>query len=198
MLSININKLRNEVEEREKRKTKVYDKILNLCYQRILNNNKQTDDYACTYIIPNVVFGLPLYDVDECIKFVIDKLIDKGFEVYFAFPTTLHISWKPIDKTKTIEAPKYRDNSRLAIQNNQNYQQNQQSYSNQKQNNSRQNNNQQSYSNQQHQQHQIDNSEYVNKPKQYKSVDEYTQSKNIIYNPDDLEIFQSKLDNLFG
>ena len=192
MLSININKLRNEVEEREKRKTKVYDKILNLCYQRILNNNKQTDDYACTYIIPNVVFGLPLYDVDECIKFVIDKLIDKGFEVYFAFPTTLHISWKPIDKTKTIEAPKYRDNSRLALQHNQN---NQQSYSNQKQNNNSRQYNQQ---HQQHQQHQLDNSEYVNKPKQYKSVDEYTQSKSIIYNPDDLEIFQSKLDNLFG
>jgi len=80
MFNININKLRSEVEEREQRKIKIYEKVLNLCYQKILNTNKQYDDYTCTYIVPNVVFGLPLYNFDECVQFIMNKLIEKGFQ----------------------------------------------------------------------------------------------------------------------
>ena len=62
MLSININKLRSEVEDRENNKIKIFEKILDMCYQKILNTNKQYNDYSCTFVVPNVVFGLPLYN----------------------------------------------------------------------------------------------------------------------------------------
>ena len=113
MLSININKLRGEVELREQRKIKIYEKILDLCYQRILNSNKKNDDYSCTYIVPNVVFGLPLYDVNECVNYIMNKLIEKEFNIVYAFPTTIHISWKPVDKNNNkSDSNKYENHKR--------------------------------------------------------------------------------------
>lgn len=171
MFSININKLRSEVEEREKRKQIIYEKVLNLCYQRILNNNKQNDDYTCTYIVPTVIFGLPLYNVDDCVAFIMNKLIEKGFDIVFAVPTTIHISWKPVDKNQN------NNHNHNYIQNNK--------------------------------PKQITNSQYKNidyKPKtnlqiqskNYKPVDDYSQTHSLIYDTDDINLFQSKLDNIFN
>ena len=48
-----------------------------------------------------------------CVKFIMDKLIEKGFEIYFALPTTIHISWRP-------EPTQYNNNTtRYLEQNNQ-------------------------------------------------------------------------------
>ena len=80
MSTINITKLRNEVEVRQGRKYKTYDAVLDKCFQKILLCNKSNDDCICTYNIPPITFGLPLYDLDDCCKYVVDKLIEKGFE----------------------------------------------------------------------------------------------------------------------
>jgi len=184
MLSININKLRNEVEEREKRKTKIYEKILNLCYHKILNNNKQNDDYTCTYTVPPVVFGLPLYNVDECVSFVMNKLIEKGFEIVFAFPTTIHISWKPVDKynNRNTQNIQYIENTQNS-----------------------QNTHYTHYTNKDKQLYisQNKNKDYKSKDnlqiqqKHYKPIDDYSHQKSLIYDADDINLFQNKLDNIF-
>ena len=171
MLSININKLRSEVELREQRKIKIYEKILDLCYQRILNSNKKNDDYSCTYIVPNVVFGLPLYDVNECVSFIMNKLVEKEFNIVYAFPTTIHISWKPVDKINN----KYENNKhkQLSI-----------SSQSQKYIGARGDRG--------------DKGDNIKQTKNYKSIDDYTQTKSLIYDTDDINLFQSKLDNLFN
>ena len=43
MSAININKLRNEVELRQNRKYKTYEKVLDICYQKILICNKNNN-----------------------------------------------------------------------------------------------------------------------------------------------------------
>lgn len=182
MLSININKLRNEVEEREKRKTKIYEKILNLCYNKILNNNKQNDDYTCTYTIPPVVFGLPLYNVDECVSFVMNKLIEKGFEIVFAFPTTIHISWKPADKYNNCKIQNTQNTQYIKyIENIQNINKDKQLYVSQNKNKDYK-----SKDNLQIQQ------------KNYKPIDDYSHQKSLIYDADDINLFQNKIDNIFN
>jgi hypothetical protein len=98
MMTLNISKLRNEVEEREKKKINTFEKVLDMCFKKILHSNQNYSDYYCTFVVPNVVFGLPLYNIVECCGFIIEKLVEKGFEVYLAVPTSLHISWKPKDK----------------------------------------------------------------------------------------------------
>jgi hypothetical protein len=166
MLSININKLRSEVELREQRKIKIYEKILDLCYQRILNSNKKNDDYSCTYIVPNVVFGLPLYDVNECVSFIMNKLVEKEFNIVYAFPTTIHISWKPVDKINN-------KHKQLSLSS-----QSQKYIGDRVDRGDRENN--------------------IKQNKHYKSIDDYTQTKSLIYDTDDINLFQSKLDNLFN
>jgi len=221
MLSLNINKLRSEVEAREQRKTKIYDKILELCNNKILSSNQKNDDYSCTYIVPNVVFGLPLYDVNECVKYIMDKLVDKGFDIYFAFPTTIHISWKPVDKKNTysntylnpqqykrLEAPRQQNQQNQQIQkyngHNNDYTNTTNTTSNDKQltiSNSYRKKIVNSNSNGQGQQHQYQNyqqhSQQQPQKQQYRPIDDYTQSNQTIYDLDDLDIFKNKLDNLF-
>ena len=68
-----------------------------MCFKKILHSNQNYNDYNCVFAVPKFVFGLPLYNIVECCGFLIEKLIAKGFEVYLAIPTTLHISWKPKD-----------------------------------------------------------------------------------------------------
>ena len=107
MLSLNINKLRSEVEDREKKKIKIFENILEICYQKILNANKQYNDYSCTFVVPKFVFGLPLYDLGDCIKFIMEKLVDKGFEVHLILQTHIIISWQHNSEKKAQHIKTY-------------------------------------------------------------------------------------------
>lgn len=175
MLSININKLRNDVELREQKKIKIFENILELCYQRILNSNQKSTECSCTYVVPNVVFGLPLYNVNDCVIFIINKLIEKKFDVVFAFPTTLYISWKPNNYENNNENNNINNNNK-----NKSLDYPKQYYNKQK-------NNLQMQSKQ---------NSLINK-QNYKPINEYKQTKNIIYDQDEISLFQSKLDNIF-
>ena len=177
MLSININKLRSEVELREQKKCKVFDNILELCYQRILNSNQKHDDYSCTYIVPNVVFGLPLYDINDCVSFIINKLIDKGFDVVYTYPTTIHISWKP--KIKNDKYEKNDKNDKYA-------------------NSQSRNNNQLSILNKNNKTNMQSNMQSNTQPNnKYKSINDYKNTENLIYDTNDINLFQSKLNTIF-
>ena len=193
MLSLNINKLRNEVEERENKKYKIFETILEMCYQKILNINKKNNDYNCTFIVPNVVFGLPLYNVGDCVIFIMDKLVEKGFEIYFAAPTTIHISWKPKEEIKNNYYLNTPNNNQLEYYNTLN-QQNQMIIKYNGSNNSNYNDDNNKYNN--------DNYNFQNKKKnqkniQYKPINEYKEVLNTIYDDNDLDLFQNKRDSLF-
>jgi len=204
MLSVNINKLRSDVEEREKKKIKIFENILEMCYQKILNTNKKSDDYSCTFIVPNVVFGLPLYNIGDCITFIMDNLVKKGFEIYFALPTTIHISWQPESYTnKKVNI--YNNN----IMSNSNFNSNQLEYYNSlpllnpqnqlvvKYNGSHNDtsyNKNIKYKNTDHSNNQNQND---NKNTNYRPIDEYKETFNTLYNLNDLEMFQNKVDNIF-
>ena len=94
MSLLNPAKLRSEVEAREARKIKVFEHILNMCYNKIMTTNQQTDDCCCIFTCPSVVFGLPLFNLMDCIRFIMVKLVEKGFEVHLAVPNNIFISWK--------------------------------------------------------------------------------------------------------
>jgi hypothetical protein len=195
MLTLNINKLRNEVEERENKKNKIFETILDLCYQKILNMNKQNNDYNCTFIVPNVVFGLPLYNVGDCVVFIMDKLVEKGFEIYFAPPTTIHISWKPKEQNHNNYL-NIQSNNQLDYYNTLNQQHKLMIKYNSSNNNSNHNNNNNNHNNN-NLNNNIQSKKNNQKNIQYKPIDDYKQLSNSIYDSDDLDLFQNKIDNLF-
>lgn len=94
MSLLNPARLRSEVEARETRKIKVFEHILDLCYHKIMITNQQCDDCCCIFMCPSVVFGMPLFNLMDCIRFIMMKLVEKGFEVHLAIPNNIFISWK--------------------------------------------------------------------------------------------------------
>jgi hypothetical protein len=176
-VNVNINKLRNEVQSRENRKFKTFEKVLEMCYHKILTTNKTSDECCCTFICPQVIFGLPLFNLMECINFIMEKLIEKGFQTHLAFPNHIYISWKPNSEKHTEELKQY------YLQLGAPKQQMQLEYNT---NNSR-------------------TSLFMNNPKdkqkqkQYRPIDDYHSNiTNNNYDTDDIDIFRSKIDELFN
>ena len=201
MLNININKLRSEVEDRENNKIKVYEKILDMCYKKILNTNKQNNDYSCTFIVPNVVFGLPLYNIEDCILFIMNKLVEKGFEIYFALPTSIHIFWRPKDYVNKNQTQNQNQNqnqleyynslqpqNQLMIKYNDIY--NKKNYDkNNNENNENNDYNENTIKTQK-------NINTMNQKKNYRPIETYQTTSHSIYDLDNLDIFQNKVEHL--
>ena len=196
-MSLNINKLRNDVVEREKTKINTFEKVLDICFKKILHSNQNYSDYCCTFDVPKFVFGLPLYNIIECCGFIIEKLIEKGFEVYLAVPTTLHISWKPKEKEKDKDN-NYNNNNKLQIQYDIKKQNNNPNYNpNYNPNNSIDISSNKQIAIKSRNGIQYDIKNQNNNNSQYRSIDDYKQNTTNIYDSNDLDLFRNKLDNLF-
>lgn len=95
---LDINKLHKEIEKREERKYRVYQKILNKVHIRIITVNKKSNDCYCFFVIPTVIFGVPIYNVENCVIYIMKDLTSRGFQVEYTHPNLLYINWseKPI------------------------------------------------------------------------------------------------------
>lgn len=192
-VALNLEKLRSEVIAREDKKYQTFDKLLNMCYNKIININKSSTDLSCSFIVPRMVFGLPLFDINECIKYIMTKLLEKGFEVHLAIPNKLLISWRPDSETQAtycrelyqLESGNGINNrGQLAIGYNPGTTTSQSRYSGNSGNTR-------------------DLKLFSAKPdknnqKKYKPIEEYHQSQNMpsIYEPDDISLFRNKIDEL--
>jgi hypothetical protein len=105
---ININNLHNEIDKRERRKKVVYREVFIKCCARVMTVNEKSNDCFCLFAVPTVIFGIPLYNMTDCIIYVMQELINRSFKVQYMHPNLLYINW--------IEKPKKTDSS---ISNNQ-------------------------------------------------------------------------------
>ena len=48
---------------------------------------------CCFFEVPEFVIGYPLYNINECVNYIHDKLTSNGFLVKYYFPNILYISW---------------------------------------------------------------------------------------------------------
>ena len=92
---LNISSLLKKKRLREQKRRQIYNKIIEKSHLRIKSAalNEHTE---CDFIIPKIIMGFPLYNVEECEKFVIKKLTENGFKVEkFNHPeqNSLKISW---------------------------------------------------------------------------------------------------------
>lgn len=53
----------------------------------------------CFYEVPAMVFGMPLYDLQECVEYIAASLRGAGFLVQLipSHPGIIYISWSPTD-----------------------------------------------------------------------------------------------------
>jgi len=90
---------RDIIAKQARQQTKRYEsfeQVVSRCFKTI---NKSIDvlrnNHHCLFEVPEFIIGYPLYDLNECIEYVVRKLNTAGFYVRYFFPRILYISWGP-------------------------------------------------------------------------------------------------------
>lgn len=104
---LNINSLHDEILEREAKKELIYEEVLTKVVDKIKFTNKKSSDCFLIYSCPNYIYGVPRYDLQPCLAYIMKKLTDKYFRVTYHAPNILFISWQHLP-------PKSSSNNHLA------------------------------------------------------------------------------------
>ncbi len=94
---ISLSELYDMKKKKETNRTKCFDYIIELCHRRI-RNIASYGGMNCFYEIPGLLIGYPLYNLEECTTYVIEKLRTSGFLVQLLPPphvSVVYISWDP-------------------------------------------------------------------------------------------------------
>lgn len=94
---INLNDLYSIQKKKSQNRTKCFDKMLELCHNRIKMVASHTGQNTF-YEVPGFMIGYPLYNLDEALTYVIDALRKNGFLVQILPEPhigVLYISWDP-------------------------------------------------------------------------------------------------------
>lgn len=92
---IDLDQLYERRTKDELKKFETYNKILDRIHKRIktISRKKNADQYIF-YNIPEFIFGVPRYDLTDCVHFVASQLQENGFVINITYPNLLFISWQ--------------------------------------------------------------------------------------------------------
>jgi hypothetical protein len=91
---INIDELYEKNQRRDLKQVSIFNKLLNRIHKRINTTAKtKTSEKHIWFLVPEYIFGEPVYDKSECIAYLVTKLEDNGFHIRYMHPNTLFISW---------------------------------------------------------------------------------------------------------
>jgi len=91
---ISIDELYEKNHQRDLKQLSVFNKILARVHKRIkVTARNKTREKHVWFIVPDFLFGEPVYDCSDCIAYIVSKLADNGFRVKYVHPNTLFISW---------------------------------------------------------------------------------------------------------
>ena len=94
-LKINLDDLYEKKKLHDLITLSIYNKLLARIHNKInITSRQHTSNQYCWYLIPEMMIGVPRYDHGACIAFCIDKLKDNGFMIRYTHPNLLLISWK--------------------------------------------------------------------------------------------------------
>ena len=99
MSQLRISDLYKEINNKKIKKLETFDSILKKCHNRIMYNSKLERTY-CFFSIPEFIFGVPLYDINDLTKYIINSLVSNGFKVKYFDPNVIFITWN--DKSYEI------------------------------------------------------------------------------------------------
>ena len=92
---INIDDLYENQQKRDLKQVAIFNKILNRINHRItLTARNKRNDKHIWFVVPEYIFGEPVYDKAECIAYVVAKLELNKFHIRYVHPNTLFVSWE--------------------------------------------------------------------------------------------------------
>lgn len=109
---LSVHEINRFMENKKRDKMVTYEKVYEKCQAQILKYAKN-EKYRCFFDVPEFILGLPVYNINSVIIYVIEKLKQSGFLVKYYFPKHLYITWdleeisgkKPQFGRKSIIAP---------------------------------------------------------------------------------------------
>lgn len=91
---INLDDLYEKRKQENLETLRLYNRILQKVHDRIKVVSRQRNaDQICWYVVPEVILGVPRYDHDECVHYIMDKLQANGFRVQYTHPNLLFVCW---------------------------------------------------------------------------------------------------------
>ena len=164
MSLIDISELHKKTRDQREKKIKIYEEVLKKCHHRIKLVSKLTPmNQWCFYLIPKVLFGMPLYNLAECVEYLVRMLSDNGFKVAYTHPNLLLITWFENDSGQGGQYPNL-VNMEKSI------------------NKTRP---------------RITNSSSINNNQNYRSIDSYKPSGNLVYNQNSFNLLEQRKNDIF-
>ena len=100
---------------RQAKRYEAFELILENCYKIIQKCIQVTRNvYSCCFEVPEFIIGFPLYDLNECIQYIVRILVSKGFAVQYMFPRMLFVSWAPKASTNALPMPNNSNSSNIS------------------------------------------------------------------------------------
>lgn len=94
-VKLNLDDLYDRKKHNDLNTLATYKRILQRVHIRIKTTAQQQINFQhCWYLVPEMIIGVPRYDHGACIAYLIDQLKDNGFVVRYTHPNLLFISWQ--------------------------------------------------------------------------------------------------------
>lgn len=103
--SISVFEIHKKQKQKENYRLSIYKKIISRCYAKI-KLAAESEKFFCFYQMPEYIVGCPIYNMTECLMFIINELSSKGYNCKYCHPLLIYISWTPVEKTLKLEHKK--------------------------------------------------------------------------------------------
>lgn len=91
---INIDDLYENRQKRDLKQVSIFNKLLNRIHKRItLTARNKKNEQHIWFVVPEYIFGEPVYNKTDCIAYLVAKLEINKFYIRYVHPNTLFISW---------------------------------------------------------------------------------------------------------
>jgi hypothetical protein len=91
---INIDELYERQLKKDLRQVSIFNKILNRIHNKIkVTARSRVGDKHIWFIVPEYIFGEPVYQQSDCIAYLVNKLEENKFYIRYMHPNSLFVSW---------------------------------------------------------------------------------------------------------
>ena len=111
MSTLNINDLYDSINNKNFKRLKKFDDILVQIHRRI-KYHADLEQTHCLFCIPEFIFGIPLYNINDLKNYIMETLKKNGFKLLYFHPNTLFISWDVENKLKNKDYKKKTPNNK--------------------------------------------------------------------------------------
>jgi len=103
--SFSVYEIHKKQKEKESRRLQIYKTILGRCFKRI-KLAVENEEKFCFFQMPEYIAGTPLYNMTECLLFILQELTSKGFQSKYCENLLIYITWPQKEKSLKLEYKK--------------------------------------------------------------------------------------------